>query len=189
VPLTGSCKRRRSCCKSSFFSTKSIFRGFDDQEIRALIAEKEVLVGARHFLNVLCRNLALLVRLLFGNAAKQHFRLGLEINHQIGLREFDRERFVIALVKLELLVIQAQVREDAGLFPSRNRSRQGRAHRRKGLHECASAVPSGIQLRAESGPGKAGIEISQKGIIFAIVNAARVKPFGEQPSQRGLANT
>jgi len=47
VPLTGSCKRRRSCCKSSSSQRKFDFRGFDDQEIRALIAEKEVLVAAR----------------------------------------------------------------------------------------------------------------------------------------------
>jgi len=43
-------------------------------------------------------------------------------------------------------------------------------------------------LSAEGGSGEAGIKIGEKGIVFAIVNAARVEAFGKEAGERSFAN-
>jgi hypothetical protein len=164
------------------------FGSFNDEEIRALIAEEEMFVGARHFLNILRGNLTLLLGFFLGDAAQQHFRLGLEVDDQVGIGEFDCQGLVIALVQFEFLVVKAEVGKDAVFLHQKVAQDQTGGIGGKSFTDALLPLHQEVHLSAESGAGEAGIKIGEKGIIFTIVDAARVKTFSEEASERGFAN-
>src|SRR6266478_836316 len=90
--------------------------GIDDQEVGGGVAEEEMFVGAGDFLDVLEGNLRLFARGFFGDARAQHFRLGLKVDDQVGSGQLGSQRFVVAVVELQLFVIQIEVGEDAVLL-------------------------------------------------------------------------
>ena len=61
-------------------------------------------------------------RKLFFNARAQHFRFGLQINHQVRRGNPGGKRFVVAVVELQLLIIQIQIGEDAILLQQKSDS-------------------------------------------------------------------
>src|SRR2546425_1538889 len=59
-------------------------RGVDDQEIGSSVAEEEVFVGARDFLDVFEGDATFVAGSLLGDAGAEDFGLGLEIDDEIG---------------------------------------------------------------------------------------------------------
>ena len=73
------------------------------------------------------RNLAFVARSFLLDARPQHFRLGLQINHQVRRGDSGGEHFIIAVVKLQFFVIEIQIREDAVLFQQKIRQHRSRS--------------------------------------------------------------
>jgi len=70
----------------------------DHQEVGRCVVKEEMFVGPSYLLDVLLGNLGLFASRLFGNAGLQHFRLGLQINDQIGSWNAQGQSFVVAIV-------------------------------------------------------------------------------------------
>src|SRR5712691_682360 len=91
-------------------------RGVDDQEIGSSVAEEEVFVGARNFLDVFEGDASFVAGSFLGDAGAEDFGLGLEIDDEIGSGKVRGEGFVIALVEFELFVGEVEIGEDAVLL-------------------------------------------------------------------------
>src|SRR6266699_2512714 len=91
-------------------------RRVDDQEVRGRVAEEEMFVGARDFLDVFEGDASFFARSLLGDAGTEDFGLGLEIDDEIGSGKVRGEGFVIALVELQLFVGEVEIGEDAVLL-------------------------------------------------------------------------
>ncbi len=164
------------------------FGGFNDEEIRAFIAEEEMFVGAGHFLNILGGDLTFLVSFFLSDAAEEHFGLGLEVDHEIGIGEFDGESFVITLVEFEFVVVEAEIGKDAIFFHQKIAQDEAGSIGRKSFPDTLLAFHKEVHLGTESGAGKAGIKVSEKRIVFTIVNTARVEALSEKTGKCGFTN-
>jgi len=162
--------------------------GVDDEKVGSSVAEEEVFVGAGDFLDVLGGDVGFVTGGFFGNAGAEDFRLGLEIDDQIGSGKARSEGFVIAFVKLEFGVIEIEIGEDAVLFHEEIGEDRAGSLDGEGFAEAFLALDEEVHLSAESGAGLSLVEVGEKGVVFAIVDAAGVKAFGEDAGKSGFAD-
>ena len=133
-------------------------------------------------------NLFFFACFLFGDARAEDFRLGLEIDDEIRLRKLDGEGLVIALIELQFGIIEIEIGEDAVLFHQVVGDDRARSVAGKGFADAFLALHQKIELSVESGAGFFVVEIGQERIVLAIIDAAGMKPFGEDTGQGGLAD-
>ncbi len=145
-------------------------------------------IGAGDFLDVFKCDVGLVAGGFFGDAGAEHFRLGLEIDDQVGSGKVGGEGFVIALVKLEFGVVEIEVGENAVLFHEEIGEDGAGGLDGQGFTEALLAFDKKVHLSAESGAGLGFVEIGEERIVFAIVDAAGVETFGEDAGKGGLAD-
>src|SRR5713101_4486417 len=162
--------------------------GVDDQEIGGGVAEEEMFVGAGDFLDVLEGDLRFFAGGFFGDARAQHFRIGLEVDDQIGRGDFRSEGFVVALVELELFVIEIEVGEDAILFHEEIGDDRAGGFDGEGFAEAALALHQEIHLRAQRGAGLFFVEVGEEGVVLAVVDAAGMQALGEDFGEGAFAD-
>src|SRR5258707_14362563 len=155
------------------------FGGVDYEEVGGGVAEEEMFVGAGDFLDVLEGNLRFFAGGFFGDARAQNFRLGLEVDDQVGRGKLRGERFVVALVELQLFVIEIEIGEDAVfLHQEIGDDRAGRFDGQR-FAKALLAVHQEVHLRAQGGAGLFLVEVGEKRIVLAVVDAPRVQPLRE----------
>jgi len=162
--------------------------GVDDQEVGSGVAEEEMFVGAGDFLNVFRGDVGFVTGGFFGNAGAENFGLGLEIDDQVGGGNVRGERFVIALVELELFVIEIEIGEDAVLFHEEIGEDGAGSFDGEGFAEALPALDEEVHLCAKGGAGLGVVEIGEEGIVLAIVDAAGMEALGEDAGESGFAD-
>ncbi len=164
------------------------FGGVDYEEVGGGVAEEEMFVGAGDFFDVREGNLGFFAGGFFGDARAQHFRLGLEVDDQIGRGKLGGQRFVVAVVELQLFVIEIEIGEDAVLLHQEIGDDRAGGFDGEGLAQALLAVHQEIHLGAQSGAGLFLVEVGEKGIVFAVVDAAGVQALGKDLGQRAFAH-
>ncbi len=145
-------------------------------------------VGAGDFFDVFGRDLRFVAGSFFGDALAQDFGLGLQVNDEIGGGNACGERFVIALVELELAVVEVEIGKDAVFFEKKvGEHRAGSLHA-QGFAQALPALEEEIHLGAKSSPGLGLIEIGKERVVFAIVDAAGVEAFGKDAGEGAFAD-
>jgi len=163
--------------------------GVDDQEVGGSVAEEKMFVGAGDFLDVLGGDVGFVAGGFLGDAGAEDFRLGLEINDQVGSGNVGGEGFVVALVELEFGVVEIEIGEDAVFFHEEIGEHGAGSFDGEGFAEALLAFDEEVHLSAESGAGFGVVEVGEEGIVLAIVNAAGVQAFGEDAGESGFADT
>ena len=164
------------------------FGSVDDQQVGTLIAKEKMFVGARDFLDVIGRDLLFLGRFFLGDACAKHFRFGLQIDDKIRFRELDSKGFVIALIELQFGIVEVEVGEDAVFFHQVIGNDRSGSVARKGFPDALLALHQEIQLSVKGRTGLFRIEIAEKRVVFAVINAAGVEAFGQDAGEGGLAD-
>src|SRR5260370_27139046 len=124
-------------------------RSIDDQQIGSRVAEEKVFVGAHDRFEIFGGNLGFFASALLGDAFPQNFRLGLEIDNQVGWPKLGSKPLEVTVVELQFFVVEIQVGEDLVLLEQKIRQ-----HRPGGFHgerfvQAAGAVHQKIHLRAQ----------------------------------------
>jgi len=163
-------------------------RSVDDEKVGGGVAEKEMFVGAGDFLDVFRGDVGFVAGSFLGDAGAEDFGLGLEINDQIGSGKVGGEGFVVALVKLELGVVEIKVGENAVLLHEEVGEDWAGSFDGEGFAEALLAVDKEVHLSAESGAGLGFVKVGEEGIVLAIVNAAGVEAFSKDSGQSGFAD-
>src|SRR6202171_879874 len=163
--------------------------GVDDQEVGGRVAEKEMLVGAGDFLDVYGGDMGFVAGGFFGDTGAEDFGFGLEIDDQIGSGNVRGEDFVIALIELELGVVEIEIGEDAVLFHEEIREDGAGSFDGEGFAEALLALDEEVHLGAKGGAGFCFIEVGEEGIVLAIVDAAGVRARVLLPTRRGPSMT
>src|SRR6266567_7448369 len=163
-------------------------RRVDHQEVRGRVAEEEVFVGARDFLDVFEGDATFVARSLLGDAGAEDFGLGLEIDDEIGSGKVRGEGFVIALVKFELFVGEVEIGEDAVLLHEEIGEERAGSFDGEGFAEALLALDEEVHLGAEGGAGFCVVEIGEEGIVLAIIDAAGVEALSEDSGEGGFAD-
>jgi len=86
------------------------------------------------------------------------------------------------------VIVKIEVGEDAVFFHKEVRDDGTGRFNSKGFAESLLAFDEEVHLRAKSGAGFGLIEISEKGIVFAVEYAARVEAFAKNSCQGGFAD-
>ncbi len=107
---------------------------------------------------------------------------------EIGSGKVGGEGFVVALVELELGVIEIQVGEDAVLFHEEIGEHRAGNFDGEGFAKALLALDEEIHLGAESGTGLSFVKVGEEGIVLAIVNAAGVEAFSKDSGQSGFTD-
>src|SRR5712664_647503 len=162
--------------------------GVDDEEVRGGVAEEEMFVGAGHFLDVFGGDVGFVAGGFLGDAGAEDFRLGLEINDQIGSGNVRGEGFVVALVELELFVVEVEIGEDAVFFHEEVGEDGARRFDGEGFAEALLALDEEVHLCAKGRAGFGLVEIGEEGIVLAIVDAAGMQALRENLGKSGLAD-
>src|SRR5712692_11673394 len=123
-----------------------------------------------------------------GDAFPQNFRLGLEIDNQVGWPKLGSKPFEVTVVELQFFVVEIQVGEDLVLLEQKIRQ-----HRPGGFHgerfvQAAVAFHQEIHLRAEGRARLFIVEIGEERIVLAIEDAAGVKALGKDLREGGFAD-
>src|SRR5713101_7152262 len=163
-------------------------RGVDDQEIGSSVAKEEMFVGARDFLDVFEGDASFVAGSLLDDARAEDFGLGLEIDDEVGGGKVRGEGFVIALVELELFVGEVEIGEDAVLFHEEIGEERAGSFDGEGFAEALLALDEEVHLGAEGGAGFCIVEIGEKGIVLAIIDAAGVETLREDSGEGGFAD-
>src|SRR5215471_2956858 len=108
-------------------------RSIDHEKVGSGVAEKEVFVGAGDLFDVFERDVRLFARGFLGDARAEDFRLGLQINDKVGGRQIGGEKFVVALVELEFVVVEIEIGEDAVLFEEKVGEQEARGFDGEGV--------------------------------------------------------
>src|SRR5712692_7000215 len=162
--------------------------GVDDQEVGGGVAEEEMFVGAGDFLDVFGGDVRFVAGGFLGDAGAEDFGLGLEIDDQVGSAKVRSEGFVVALVELELGVVEIEIGEDAVLFHEEIGEERAGSFNAEGLTKALLALDEEVHLCAQGGAGPGVVEIGEEGIVLAIVDAAGVEAFGEDAGESGFAD-
>ncbi len=144
-------------------------------------------VGGGDFFDVFGGDLRFVARSFLGDAGAKDFRLGLQVDDEIGSGNIRGQGFVVAVVELELFVIEIEIGEDAVFFQEEIGEDRAGSLDGKSFADALLAFDQEIHLGAEGGAGFFLVEIGEEGIVFAVVNAAGVKTLGEDLSQSGFA--
>ena len=163
-------------------------RSVDDEEIGGGVAEEEMFVGAGDFLDVFGGDLRFVAGSFFGDAGAKDFGLGLQVDDEVGGGNVRGERFVIALVELEFLVVEIEVGEDAVFFEEEVGENGAGSFNGQGFTKTLLALHEEVHLSAQGGAGFGFVEVGEKGIVFAIVNAAGVEALGEDAGEGAFAD-
>src|SRR6266478_1939802 len=163
-------------------------RRVDHEEVRGRVAKEEMFVGARDFLDVFEGDASFVAGSFLGDAGAEDFGLGLEIDDEIGSGKVRGEGFVVALVELELFVGEVEIGEDAVLFHEEIGEERAGSFDGKGFAEALLAFDEEVHLGAEGGAGFCIVEIGEKGIVLAIIDAAGVEALGEDSGEGGFAD-
>ena len=97
-------------------------------------------------------------------------------------------RLVVAFVKFQFQVIQIEIGKNAVFFHQEIADDRAGRFCRHGLADTLLALNQKVHLRAEGRAPFRGIEIRQKGIIFAIVNAPGMQTFRQDAGKRRFAH-
>jgi len=123
----------------------------------------------------------------FGDAGAEDFGLGLEIDDQIGSGNVRGERLVIALVELELGVVEIEIGEDAVLFHEEiGENGAGASTARASRRRFWRSMRKYIWARRRS--RVCFIEVGEEGIVLAIVDTACMQALGEDAGKSGFAD-
>jgi len=164
------------------------FGGVDYEEVGGGVAEEEMFVGAGDFLDVFGGDVGFFAGGFFGDAGAEDFGLGLEIDDQIGGGNVRGERFVIALVELELGVIEIEISEDTVLLHEEIGEYGAGSFDGEGFAEALAALDEEVHLGAKGGAGLGVVEVGEEGIVLAIVDAAGMQALGEDAGESGFAD-
>src|ERR1700682_6406060 len=162
--------------------------GVDDQEVGGGVAEKEMFVGAGDFLDVYGGDVGFVAGGFFGDAGAENFGLGLEIDEQIGGGDVRGESFVVALVELELFVVEIEIGEDAVFFHEEIGEDGAGSFDGEGFAEALPALDEEVHLCAMGRAGLGVVEIGEEGIVLAIVNAAGMQALGQDAGKSGFTD-
>ncbi len=105
-----------------------------------------------------------------------------------GCRKFAREGFVVAFVEFEFGVIEIEVCEYAVFLHQEIGKDGARCVAGMGFANALLTLHEEVELRVESRAVFSGIEVGEEGIVFAVVDAARMKAFSEDAGEGGLAD-
>src|SRR5262249_40917358 len=98
------------------------------------------------------------------------------------------EGFVIALVKLQLFIIEIKIREDPVFFHQEIRNDGPRCVDCEGFAQTLLAVNQKIHLSAKSGARLFLVKGREEGIVVAVVNTARMEALREHFGKCCLAH-
>jgi len=163
-------------------------RSVDDEKVGSGVTEEKMFVGAGDFLDVFGGDVGFVAGSFFGDARAEDFGLGLEIDDQVGSGKIRGEGFVVALVELELGVVEIEVGEVAVLFHEEIGEDGAGSLDGESFAEALLAFDEEVHLGAKSGAGLGFVEIGEEGIVLTIVDAAGVEPFGEDAGEGGFAD-
>jgi hypothetical protein len=147
-----------------------------------------VFVGAGDFLDVFGGDVGFVAGGFFGDAGAKDFGLGLKIDDQVGSGNVSGEGFIVALVELELGVVEIEIGEDAVFFHEEIGEDGAGSFDGEGFAEAFLALDEEVHLSAKSGARLGFVKVGKEGIVFAIVDAAGVEAFGEDAGERGFAD-
>ena len=125
---------------------------------------------------------------LLVDALAQHFGGRLQVDDQVGRRQFGGEALEIALVQLQFFVVEVEVGEDLVLLEQEIGDQRARRFGREGVAQALVALVQEIHLRAKRRAGFFAVKIGQKGIVLAVQDAARVHAVGQKTRQRRFAD-
>ena len=162
--------------------------GVDDQEIGGSVTEKEVFVGTSDFFDVFGSDVGLFARGFLGDAGAKDFRFGLKVDDEIGCGNVGGQRFVVTVVEFELFVIEIEIGEDSVFFHQKIGEHGTGSLDGEGFADAFLALEEEVHLRVEAGAGFFLVEIGEEGIVFAVVDSACVKAFGEDFGEGGFAD-
>jgi hypothetical protein len=162
--------------------------GVDDQEVGSGVMEEEMFVGAGDFLDVFGGNVGFVAGSFLGDARAEDFGLGLEIDDQVGSGNVHGEGFVVALVELELGVIEIEIGEDAVLFHEEVGEDGAGSFDGEGFAEALLAFDEEVHLGAKGRAGLGVVEVGEEGIVLAIVDPSGVEAFGKDAGEGGFAD-
>src|SRR5882724_4852925 len=145
-------------------------------------------VSAGDFFNVFGGDVGFVARGFFGNAGAENLGLGLKINDQVGSGKIGGKGFVIALVELELGVVEIEIGKDAVLFHEEIGEDRAGGLDGESFAEALLALDEEMHLGAESGARLGLVEVGEEGIVLAVVDAAGVEALGKNASERGFAD-
>jgi hypothetical protein len=163
-------------------------RGVDDQEVGSGVVEEEMFIGAGDFLDVFGGDVGFVAGSFLGDARAEDFGLGLKIDDQVGSRNVHGEGFVVALVELELGVIEIEISEDAVFFHKEVGEERAGSFDGQGFAEAFLAFDEEVHLGAKGGAGFGVVEVGEEGIVLAIVDSSGVEAFGKDAGQSGFAD-
>jgi hypothetical protein len=161
--------------------------GVDHQEVRGGVVKEKVLVSARNLFDIFEGNLSFIAGGLLGDACAKHLGLGLEVDDQIRCGNPGGKRFIVTVVKLQLFVIEIEIGENAIFLHEEVGEDGSGCFDGKGVAQAILAINEEVHLGTKGGPGFFLVEIGQKGIVFAIVNASGVQAFGKHFRQGRFA--
>ncbi len=162
--------------------------GVDDEEVGSGVAEEKVFVGGGDFFDIGGGDLGFVARSFFGDAGAEDFGLGLQVDDEIGSGNAGGQGIVIAVVKLELFVIEIEIGEDAVFFEEEIGEDRAGSFDGERFANAFLAFDEEIHLGAEGGAGFFLVEIGEEGIVFAVVDAAGVKTLGEDFRESSFAD-
>src|SRR2546429_500990 len=113
----------------------------------------------------------------------------LQVNDQVGSREIGGKELVVALVELEFLIVEIEIGENAVFFEEKVGEDEAEGFDGQAFAKMLLPLDEEIHLGTECGSWFGFVEVGEKRIVLAIVNAARVQPFGEDAGEGGLADT
>ncbi len=162
--------------------------GVDDQEVGGGVAEEKMFVGAGDFVDVFGGDVGFVAGGFFGDAGAKDFGLGLEVDDQVGGGNVRGEGFVIALVELELGVVEIKVGEDAVFFHEEIGEDRAGSFDGEGFAEALLTLDEEVHLGAKSGARLGFVEVGEEGIVLVIVDATGVQAFGKDTGEGGFAD-
>src|SRR5260370_161447 len=163
-------------------------RGVDDEEVGGGVAEEEMFIGAGDFLDVFGGDVGFVAGGFLGDAGAEDFGLGLEIDDQIGSGNVRGEGFVVALVELELFVVEIEIGEDAVFFHEEVGGDGTGRFDCEGFAKALLALDEEVHLCAKGRAEFGFVEIGEEGIVLAIVDAAGMQTCGKDSGKSGFSD-
>lgn len=160
----------------------------DDEKVGGGVTEKEVFVGVSDLLDVLGRDLGFVARGFLGDAGAEDFRLGLEVDDEIGSGNASGEQFVVALVEFQFFVIEIEIGENAVFFKEEIGKHRAGSFDGERFANALLPLDEEVHLGAEGGAGLFLVKIGEERIVLAIVDAAGVESFGKDFGESSLAD-
>jgi hypothetical protein len=160
--------------------------GVDDEEVGGGVAEEEVFVGVGYFFDVFEGDVVFVARGFFGDAGAEDFWFGLQVDDEIGSGDVFGENFEVALIEFEFFVIEIEVGEDAVFFEQEIGEDGAGSFHLESFADTLLAFHQEIHLGAQGSAWFLFIEIGEEWVVFAVVDAAGVKAFGEDFGESGF---